>query len=105
MAELWITQRLANRLVRALVAHLEVVPVPHHVVAIAVLPDGLQLTFRPKGHDGLALALNATVLRQWLTIVQQNYRQAEWPYEDVWPEGFNKAAAARQMQAGVVLLH
>lgn len=124
---LWLTQRLVNRLVGALLASLGAgadignaeaalrawelsaararlgkdVPVEsppaeqHHLVRavdISHSGNGIRLVFR--GIDAQVAALgieDETVLRQWLDILHQQYRRADWPMGGLWPAWFKAA--------------
>lgn len=48
---------------------------------------GAKITFRwpDDDHGGVVLAMNTTELRQWLHIVYQRFRAADWNLH-VWPE-------------------
>lgn len=65
-------------------------------VDITPTPDTLNLTFRGAGEEsgeGVTLSLTAVLLRQWLNILQDGYRLAEWPLAG-WPEWLRESGAA-----------
>lgn len=143
---LWLTQRLANRLARALVnrldAGLDAPTLKHQAEARAVLqgweqaaaqaqfapcepvrnaedmPHGLidsidigergaatQLVLRWPGGHAATLVLAAVPLRQWLGMLHQQYAQAGWPGDGVWPAWLAEPAQAEAPPSAVNLMH
>jgi hypothetical protein len=136
--QLWLTQRLAGRLVKVLVARLndesgsrdrakafqawelsaaKAQHVPTNPVAGAAMSEhlilsidvastaqGAQLTFHGRERDVGVLMLELTALRQWLAILHQHYRNAQWSCQNLWPEWFAAASSgAPTAMAGAVL--
>ena len=54
---------------------------------LALGDNGVVLTFKPQaqGAEGVQLTLHTQSLRQWLNIVHDQCRKAEWPL-DSWPD-------------------
>ncbi len=72
-------------------------------VDVTVEPRRLRLGFAaPEGGEPVLLDLEARPLRQWLNIVHDRYRQADWPM-GVWPAWMTEAA--RPVEPARVLLH
>lgn len=65
------------------------------VASVDVLsrPDGVELTFLGEAGEAATLPLPTQPLRQWLGIVYDHYRQAEWPTA-VWPAWMDEAQPA-----------
>lgn len=60
------------------------------------------LTFHGvNGQTPVSLALAATTLRQWLSIVYEAYLKAEWSIE-IWPGWLQESVSSVQVQAGMV---
>lgn len=70
-------------------------------VDLARGPDKVVLTFKGEESEPVALKLTIQPLRQWLGIVQDQYRKADWPLE-VWP-GWMEESVQPARQAGVAL--
>lgn len=60
-------------------------------VSIARLEGAIRLALRENGNDIAFIALTDNEMRQWLAIVRQAYRTAEWPMHD-WPDWLTEAA-------------
>lgn len=156
---LWLTQRLANRLARALVGKLDSrleadaaaaprtasasanaaprpapakaalqgweqaaamaqfqpsAPVPNdaaaprgliHSVDLSDRGNATLLAFRWSADHAATLRLEASQLRQWLTMLYQNYLRAEWATAGVWPAWLAGPAQAGAGPAARALLH
>lgn len=64
--------------------------------------QAVSLTFYGvNGQDPVSLALAATPLRQWLSIVYDAYLKAEWPIE-VWPGWLRESLPSVQEQAVIL---
>lgn len=70
-------------------------------VDISHTPETLSLTFRCDAQQA-TLIVAAQPLRQWLGIVHDQYRMAQWPL-DVWPQWLQESNPSVQEQA--VVLH
>jgi hypothetical protein len=69
---------------------------PWLVVAVDVVfaQEGVVLTFKGvASHEQAAILFAPHALRQWLSIVHDHYRLAEWPV-DVWPSWMDDEPAA-----------
>lgn len=62
-------------------------------VEITRTPDVIALTFKV-GENKAVLLLAPHALRQWLAIVYQLCRKAEWSMDGVWPEWMSSSATA-----------
>ncbi|MES2262011.1 MAG: hypothetical protein V4724_26115 [Pseudomonadota bacterium] len=58
------------------------------VVDVAQSSLTMQLTFKGGDDERIDFILEAQPLRQWLAILHNAYRQAEWPF-DIWPDWIN----------------
>ncbi len=72
-------------------------------VDVSAEPALMRLVFAaPEGEEPVSLDLEARPLRQWLNIVHDRYRQAEWPMT-VWPAWMTEAA--RPVEPAGAVLH
>jgi len=72
-------------------------------VDVSVEPSVLRLVFAaPEGEEPVSLDFEVKPLRQWLNIVHDRYRQAEWPM-GVWPAWMTEAA--HPVEAAGAVLH
>lgn len=61
-------------------------------VNVVCLANGdFQLVFRWPEANALSFPVSATAMRQWLGILRQQYRRADWPADGVWPAWFDAA--------------
>lgn len=63
-------------------------------VSIARMEGAIRLALRENGDDIALIALTDNEMRQWLAIVRQAYRTAEWPMHN-WPDWVTEAAASQ----------
>ena len=49
------------------------------------------LIFRWPSENSLVFPMTATAMRQWLGILRQQYRRADWPGRGLWPAWFEAA--------------
>ena len=73
-------------------------------VDIAQGEDSLALTFKGEAGEPVLLTLSAQPLRQWLGIVYEQYRKAEWP-TGVWPAWVEDAQVSAEASLRSVVLH
>ncbi len=141
---LWLTQRLANPLIKVLLQRLgDVVAVgkaAHQQMALQAweqsaahvqqyragrnepvsVPPGAQhglidtvnvvchangdfhLIFRWPQEHSLAFPMTATAMRQWLGILREQYRRADWAGKGIWPAWFEAAQLESAGDASVV---
>ena len=71
---------------------------------IAQGEDSLALTFKGEAGEPVLLTLSAQPLRQWLGIVYEQYRKAEWP-TGVWPAWVEDAQVSAEASLRSVVLH
>lgn len=71
-------------------------------VDIAHYAEAVVLTFRGAHDNHASLTLATKPLRQWLGILHDATRKAEWPLK-VWPQWLQESSAPQQRQA--VVLH
>ena len=64
-----------------------------HGVDIAYWKGVVRLTFKAPGEEDAILRMPVKPLRQWLGIVYEAYRKAEWPLQ-VWPDWVREASAS-----------
>ncbi|ABM40826.1 MAG: hypothetical protein E7K47_22235 [Acidovorax sp.] len=76
-----------------------------HSIQLSAGASGVELRFsgEPGTDAPVGLTLAAQPLRQWLSILQQQYHEAEWPTQD-WP-AWLAAAAGPAAPAGRAMLH
>jgi len=61
-------------------------------VNVVCLSNGdFQLVFHWPEKNALSFPVSATAMRQWLGILRQQYRRADWPAAGVWPAWFDAA--------------
>jgi hypothetical protein len=61
-------------------------------VNVVCLANGdFQLVFHWPEGNALSFPVSATAMRQWLGILRQQYRRADWPAAGVWPAWFDAA--------------
>ena len=53
----------------------------------------MKLTFKGTNGESVTLSLQAQPLRQWLAIIHQQWRVAEWP-QTMWPQWMNEASSS-----------
>jgi hypothetical protein len=70
-------------------------------VDLAPASHGTRLAFHGSGGEQAAVMMPELALRQWLSILRDHYRAAEWP-AGAWPAWADKAVQATP-QAGAVL--
>lgn len=79
-----------------------------HTVNLTPIEHGLLLTFRGDGSSGEAVGTSLTLqgrqLRQWLNIVYDQYRKAEWPL-NAWPAWIKDAQENKTALPLEVVLH
>ena len=73
-----------------------------HAIDIANSPQGITLTFRGVATQRALLCLPAEPLRQWLNILHDACRKAEWPMT-AWPDWIIEAASP--VQSSAVIWH
>ena len=71
-----------------------------HAIDFAPQADAVQLTFRSAEHSA-TLQLAQTPLRQWLAILHQAYRRAEWS-TSMWPDWMEQQDRAAEPAAAVM---
>ena len=62
-------------------------------------PEAVRLVFRDAQGVVAAMVLQPQPLRQWLSILFDAWRQAEWPLE-VWPDWLRESVPAKAVSAG-----
>lgn len=61
-------------------------------VNVVCLANGdFQLVFHWPQGNALSFPVSSTAMRQWLGILHQQYRRADWPVAGVWPAWFDTA--------------
>lgn len=73
-----------------------------HSVEIAATPQILRLVFCDAQRAVAGMELQARPLRQWLDILYEAWRQAEWPLE-CWPLWMHKEASRLAPQTGALV--
>ncbi|MBY0454648.1 MAG: hypothetical protein K2Q11_07185 [Burkholderiaceae bacterium] len=61
-----------------------------HSIDVAATPEHILLTFKSAAGEPVELSLAAQPLRQWLGIVHNAWRLAQWPAQ-VWPQWMHDA--------------
>ena len=62
----------------------------------------LRFQLQAQGGDGIQLTLQTQLLRQWLNIVHDQYRQAGWPL-DIWPVWLTGASGSSGLARALIL--
>lgn len=74
-----------------------------HTVDVAHNPGAVRMTFRGDPDLSVDLGLNSRELRQWLAIVYDMWRLAQWP-DSIWPNWITDSTP-RVTVTGTTLLH
>ncbi len=61
-----------------------------------------QLIFHWPEGNALSFPVSSTAMRQWLGILHQQYRRADWPVAGVWPAWFDTAQSTTKQS---VVIH